>query len=358
MNSNGATTSGANGGGDSAAPRRQSKQPKYSRFTQQELPACKPLLTPGWVITTFMLVGALFIPIGVISLVASHRVVEIVHQYETDCLPPEYRTNKDDKVAYIKSNMTKRCIQTLKVPKHMKHPIYVYYQLDNFYQNHRRYVKSRNDQQLMKNGSEYETDSCKPEATTGATNGSLPIVPCGLIAWSLFNDTYSFYRANKPLIVNKKDISWKSDREHKFGKDVYPKNFQSGGLIGGAKLNASIPLSEQEDLIVWMRTAALPTFRKLYGRIEEDLQENDTIKVTLLNNYNTYTFNGKKKVVLSTTSFLGGKNNFLGIAYLTVGGLCFFLAMVFFLVHIIKPRPLGDPAYLSWNRNSPEVRSS
>lgn len=355
MNSNGATTSGANGGGDSAQPRRQSKQPKYSRFTQQELPACKPLLTPGWVITTFMLVGALFIPIGVISLVASHRVVEIVHQYETDCLPLQYRDNKTARLAYIQnSTIAKNCTQILKVPKQMKHPIYIYYQLDNFYQNHRRYVKSRSDQQLMKAGSANDTDTCKPEATTGG----LPIVPCGLIAWSLFNDTYNFSRGDTSLPVNKKDISWKSDREHKFGSHVYPKNFQKGTLIGGASLNESIPLSEQEDLIVWMRTAALPTFRKLYGRIEEDLQENDTITVHLFNYYNTYTFNGKKKVVLSTTSFLGGKNNFLGIAYLTVGGLCFFLAMVFFLVHIIKPRPLGDPAYLSWNRNSPEGRPS
>jgi len=28
-------------------------------------------------------------------------------------------------------------------------PVYVYYQLDNFYQNHRRYVKSRDYKQLM-----------------------------------------------------------------------------------------------------------------------------------------------------------------------------------------------------------------
>ena len=31
----------------------------------------------------------------------------------------------------------------------MAAPIFVYYQLENFYQNHRRYVKSRDYQQLM-----------------------------------------------------------------------------------------------------------------------------------------------------------------------------------------------------------------
>lgn len=230
----------------------------------------------------------------------------------------------------------------------MKGPVYVYYQLDNFYQNHRRYVKSRSDTQLRSKAGELDISNCKPEATTG--NNS-PIVPCGLIAWSLFNDTYGFSMKNKVLNVSKKNIAWKSDQEHKFGSDVYPKNFQSGGLIGGAKLNASIPLSEQVDLIVWMRTAALPTFRKLYGKIETDLEANEEITVVIQNNYNTYSFGGRKRLVLSTTSWIGGKNDFLGIAYLTIGGFCMFLAIGFILLYVIKPRPLGDPAFLSWNRN-------
>ncbi|RVW98350.1 ALA-interacting subunit 3 [Vitis vinifera] len=297
MDPNGGSSSAgaADGASDPAAARRRhSKKPKYSRFTQQELPACKPILTPGWVISSFIFVGIIFIPIGLASLFASERV-----------------------------------------PKQMKSPVYIYYQLDNFYQNHRRYVKSRSDKQLRSRASENDTSSCDPE---DVTSNKSAIVPCGLIAWSLFNDTYGFSVNNTLLGVSKKNIAWKSDQQHKFGSDVYPKNFQSGGLIGGAKLNSSIPLSQQVDLIVWMRTAALPTFRKLYGKIEVDLEANTELTVVIENNYNTYSFGGKKKLVLSTTSWIGGKNDFLGIAYITLGGLSLFLAISFLLIYIIKPR--------------------
>ncbi|KAL5571450.1 hypothetical protein UlMin_021047 [Ulmus minor] len=348
MNMNEASSSSAaqeGGPPSSSIARKNSHKPKYSRFSQQELPACKPILTPGWVISTFIAIGIVFIPIGLASLFASERVVEIVDRYDEDCVPANYSKNF---LAYIQSSETnKTCTRRLIVPKRMKSPVFIYYQLDNFYQNHRRYVKSRSDKQLRSRASEYVTDNCKPE---DSAHGS-PIVPCGLIAWSLFNDTYRFSVKNSLLNVSKKDIAWKSDQGHKFGDDVYPKKFQSGGLIGGAKLNPSIPLSEQEDLMVWMRTAALPTFRKLYGKIEADLEANDVVTVVIKNNYNTYSFGGKKRLVLSTTSWIGGKNDFLGIAYLTVGGLCLFFAISFILLYVFNPRPLGDPSYLSWNRN-------
>uniref|UniRef100_A0ACD5TEJ0 Uncharacterized protein n=1 Tax=Avena sativa TaxID=4498 RepID=A0ACD5TEJ0_AVESA len=247
-------------------------------------------------------------------------------------------TRKPDKLAIFQ------------VPKPMKGPIHVYYQLENYYQNHRRYVKSRSDQQLR--SKDYKDPvavikSCDPEATS--TDGAL-IVPCGLIAWSLFNDTYAFSVNKKEVPVNKKNIAWASDKNSKFGSDVFPRNFQKGGLIGGANLNEKLPLSEQEDLIVWMRTAALPTFRKLYGRIESDIMASDEITVVIQNNYNTYSFGGTKALVLSTASWIGGKNNFIGIAYVAVGGICLFLAMGFVVLYVIKPRTLGDPSYLSWNK--------
>lgn len=97
-------------------------------------------------------------------------------------------------------------------------------------------------------------------------------------------------------------------------------------------------LSGQEDLIVWMRTAALSTFRKLYGKIETDLEANDELLLVIENNYNTYSFNGKKTLVLSTATWIGGKNDFLGLAYIFIGGLSLFFAVCFLLMYVLKPR--------------------
>lgn len=97
-------------------------------------------------------------------------------------------------------------------------------------------------------------------------------------------------------------------------------------------------LSEQEDLMVWMRTAALPRFRKLYGRMEADLVAGELITVTVRNSYNSYSYaGGEKAVVLSTAGWLGGRNGFLGRAYVVVGMACFLLALLLTLLCLVFP---------------------
>lgn len=97
-------------------------------------------------------------------------------------------------------------------------------------------------------------------------------------------------------------------------------------------------LSEQEDLIVWMRTAALPTFRKLYGKIETDIEDNEEVMLVIENNYNTYEFGARKSIVLSTTAWVGGRNHFLGMAYILIGGISLLLAVGFLLLYVMQPR--------------------
>lgn len=43
-------------------------------------------------------------------------------------------------------------------------------------------------------------------------------------------------------------------------------------------------------------------------------------------------------MVISTRTVMGGKNPFLGIAYVAVGGICIVLGTLFAVTHLIKPR--------------------
>ena len=65
--------------------------------------------------------------------------------------------------------------------------VYLYYGLSNYYQNHRRYVKSRDDKQL--GGADITREGqlsgdCEPFRANGT---GTPYAPCGAIANSLFN---------------------------------------------------------------------------------------------------------------------------------------------------------------------------
>ncbi|ETO03601.1 hypothetical protein RFI_33801, partial [Reticulomyxa filosa] len=68
----------------------------------------------------------------------------------------------------------------------------------------------------------------------------------------------------------KKDIAWPSDKHNKFG----PTKMKSG-LTNRAELqtwqNVTLPNTDDDDLIVWMRTAAGSEFTKLY-RINHQLK--------------------------------------------------------------------------------------
>jgi hypothetical protein len=92
---------------------------------------------------------------------------------------------------------------------------------------------------------------------------------------------------------------------------------------------------EDEHFIVWMRTAGLPNFRKLWGRIESDVLPGN-YQMDIVNLYDVSLFEGKKTFVLSTTNALGGKNYFLSICYLVVGSLCIVFAVIFFIAFMRK----------------------
>ena len=55
--------------------------------------------------------------------------------------------------------------------------------------------------------------------------------------------------------------------------------------------------------------------------------------------------------MLSTASWLGGANPFLGIAFLAVGGASFTFGAAFTLLAMCTQDQMGDSSRLSWNKN-------
>lgn len=319
------------------------KKPSNSAFKQQRLRAWQPILTPRAVILSFVLIGLIFIPVGVILLVASNSVIEHESQPYEQCPNPYI----SDGSPVCEPGPTQcPCVYVDFLDLDMPAPVYIYYKMENFYQNHRRYVKSRSDSQLAGDLTPSSTSMNNCEPYKSYNNSEDPddvYLPCGLIARSMFTDSFRMVKlasnetggVELPVSMSMEGVAWNSDIERKF--DNPPMN------ASGIRI---IPDFKHPDFVVWMRTAGLPTFRKLYRVINEDLVGN--YRIYIHNTYDVTGFDGHKYIVLSTTSWLGGKNPFLGYAYIIVGSVCIVLALIFGLKQAISPRATGDTTYLEW----------
>jgi hypothetical protein len=170
------------------------------------------------------------------------------------------------------------CRLSFKIPESIGPPVYMYYRLTNFYQNHRRYVKSLDIDQLKGKAVPNKTidgGSCDPLKLDASGKA---YYPCGLIANSMFNDTIKSPELlndgneDDPVVyfMTNKGIAWDSDKElmkttqYKPGEVVPPPNWQA--RYPDNYTNGIPDLHEDEELMVWMRTAALPNFSKLSRR--------------------------------------------------------------------------------------------
>ena len=290
---------------------------KNSKFKQQNLPGWKPEISNNVLILIFICFGIAFIIIGTFLLIASNNLVEI---------KKNYGNNENCKIKDM-------CDIEIKITKTMKKPIMIYYQIDGIYQNHRRYLNSKSDEQLhgkkftlegMKNSQDCEPvvtnkEMDKKKSITGKDLKDTSLaIPCGLIARSYFNDIYTNFKIDgKQFYPNENNISWETDRKLKYRN---------------VDINRQWINMTDEHFMVWMRPAALPNFKKLWARIDDiDLEEGQTLTLTVGNNYDVSKFKGEKYLVLRTVNIFGGKNNKMGISYIFIGVICIILGIVFFV---------------------------
>ena len=302
-------------------------------FKQQELKSCVPLYRPLSVILFFLITGIIFIPIGIAVFVVSNNCVEYSVMYY----------GKDSPVK-CQDNTT--CEFTFAIDEPIKTPVYVYYQLTNFYQNHREYLRSRSNTQLKGNDiTQYsQLTDCAPKVSLNDSKDPKYFYePCGLVAHSFFNDTFKLHMkesANSTgnsteLVLNKQNINWKSDK----------KLFQNPKQRNGIKV---VDDYVDPDFINWMRPAVSSTFRKLTGVIDGVKEVKGNITVSVGNYFPVGSFGGTKSIILATTSVFGSKNPSLGIIYLATGCIFVIVALLLFVLTRVSPRKFADKRFLRW----------
>ncbi|KAG7194882.1 uncharacterized protein KQ657_003990 [Scheffersomyces spartinae] len=367
----------------------KSRKPGDNAFRQQRLRAYNPVFTARTVIPTLFIIAIIFVPLGVAMWYGANRVQEVMIDY-TQCenlasrdyyseIPKKYlkihfngvKTSDIARPQWkLDTNNTEQfedernvCRIQFEIPHDIKPPILFFYRLKKFYANHRRYVKSFSEDQLNGKAADYDTinnnigQNCQPMSRN--SQGQI-YYPCGLIANSLFNDTYgsglqAVNGSSTDFSLTNKGIAWSTEK-NRFKKTKYnytqvvpPPNWFKRYPNGYNETNMP-DLSTWYELQNWMKPAALPDFVKLALKNKEDTLKKGKYEVAVGLHFPVIPYRGSKYLYLSTRSVIGGKNYFLGISWIVAGGLCLLLASALLIVNLVKPRKNGDPKYLSWNK--------
>ncbi|KAM6223993.1 cell cycle control protein 50C-like [Rhynchocyon petersi] len=320
-----------------------SRLPDNTAVKQQQLPACQLRLSATGVLSSFFSAAAFFLSVGIILILSAKSVKEIEINYTKICADC---AKLREEAFHFNKECT--CSVPFYLPEPMQGNVYLYYKLYGFYQNLHRYILSRSDSQLLGENIRDVQDCGLFEKSHNGT----PIAPCGAIANSMFNDTIILsYTLNSSMHIQvpmlRNGITWWTDKHVKF-KNPSSKNL-SNAFAGTTKppfwprpvydLDAEDPGNNgfiNDDFIVWMRTAAFPTFKKLYRHLNliqhftEGLPAgNYSFNITYITK-----FQGEKAVVLSTLTWSGGSDLFLGIAYTVTGAVMWLAFFSMMAIHL------------------------
>lgn len=379
---------------------------------QQCLAAWKPVGTPRKFIGTFAFFGTLLVVVGIVYSQGATDSVIYREQYDGPGTPLERAGCK-----IRTANAGNICTVRVEVKEKMEQPVHVFYEIDGFHQNHRRYVQSLEWLQLHNREHLNEKALRQSDCSLLNENKTKLLNPCGLLPNTLFNDVISLDE-DTGFEMKENKIAWRSDirdvlkqpegfewrrarldyindtcfEDRAYLSDVKCERstceaygisnsvlddgclgyvcqgsyYDDGKCAAGdrvvfhydrvdeyAYLYQTFPQVvsplvgvNAQHFAVWMRPAGLPHFRKLYGRITEDVPKDTDLTFTVENNWDVRSFDGKKYLVVASGE--GFEASFLGAAYIAVGAACLCFGAFFLGVHFYNPRVMGDPKYIPW----------
>lgn len=157
--------------------------------------------------------------------------------------------------------------------------------------------------------SQINDGNCKPVTSSGGK----AYYPCGLIANSYYNDTYNGGKvtllnpsngaSNETYQFSEKNIAWhgiaKNYVDRPWGNitDYLPPPNWHEKYPNGYTEDNFPDLAADEHFHVWMRVAALPTFRKLWARNDDDVMKSGTYEAVAMMSESTAAVFGNVKLM-------------------------------------------------------------
>eukprot|EP00941_MAST-03F_sp_MAST-3F-sp1_P001053 g1053.t1 len=290
-----------------------------------------------------------------------------------------------------KANKKNVCYVDLYFPHNVYPPIFVMYRLSNVHQNYERYYQSRDARQLMGDMPIDETENlwCPDldvvnvgvgPSNNPATAGK-SLYPCGLVANSFFDDEFEIEKlpndectcansvfdyendnwiytenrtVNQPpafrchrckvanVTMSTHGIAWETDRRVIQNPVGYP--HEKDPTISYPDRFATITedVGVRDDRYkIWMRPAAMPTFKKAYARIDQVIPENSQLRFKITSRWNVNQFHGSKSLVVSNFSWKGSQDFALPVIFAAISFYCFSTAALIWFKNITCPRQLG-----------------
>ena len=260
-------------------------------FSQQSIPGIRIVLTVKNIIFIFVSVAVIFISVGLTVLRWSWLIPELEINYSTCKDTPidaHYIYFGSSPIMDVNLGWTTRtsstgssqCLIDFYLPDDIVSPL-IYYQLDNFYQSNRAFVKSFSYAQFVGDAVTDQHALTKECGDVTTRNGKI-IYPCGMFPNTMFNDSLvvlgQIDKIGAPLGANLNyltnvNIGWKS-RE-----SIYkPTSYNLNDILSPANwdivynaTNLNI-ISTSPQFRVWTHIAAFPTFRKLWSRLNSTLK--------------------------------------------------------------------------------------
>jgi hypothetical protein len=361
------------------------KGPSTNKYLQQKNPVRQLVFTHKCVIFTLLIVGISFLSIGIACAVIESTVTQVQHTYV------DAKSTK----ALCQDVADKPCLFIFDVKQDIKGPVYFYYTLTNFYQNHRRYVPSRSD--IMARGSFGMNNSDDASSVVAKCQfadiaykvDDVPVYyyPCGLVARSMMNDTFALQNSSGVAVnwtqdgvsikdgsdskYRSKDEAWLRENCYSLGEytlgeghrhfDISGfaeslRGFQGTRNVNRSRYHCWHNISD-EGFRVWSRTAATSSFWKLHRVIPGGLVKG-TYSLVINVRFPVTAFGGTKGFALTNATPLGTKRAALSVVYLVMGCVSIVTAFVFLVMKMLLPRAeKPEPMYRVAQINAPKEKS-